>query len=133
MGCQTDQCAMVETGKDVLLEYCTTHPSLLCMGWIHTHPTFDCFLSSIDLHTTFGYQQSLPEAIAVVVSHHANTTLAFRLTPAGMGVIRGCHERGFHQHATEGGVDLSATMYEEARGVVWVDGGGVVDARSAGV
>ncbi len=26
------------------------------MGWIHTHPTQTCFLSSIDVHTQCGYQ-----------------------------------------------------------------------------
>ena len=26
------------------------------LGWIHTHPTQTCFLSSIDIHTHCGYQ-----------------------------------------------------------------------------
>lgn len=26
------------------------------LGWIHTHPTQSCFLSSIDVHTHCGYQ-----------------------------------------------------------------------------
>lgn len=26
------------------------------LGWIHTHPTQTCFLSSIDVHTHCGYQ-----------------------------------------------------------------------------
>jgi STAM-binding protein len=29
---------------------------LLQLGWIHTHPTQSCFLSSIDVHTQYGYQ-----------------------------------------------------------------------------
>lgn len=29
---------------------------VLTLGWIHTHPTQDCFLSSVDLHTHHGYQ-----------------------------------------------------------------------------
>ena len=32
--------------------------SLYPMGWIHTHPTQTCFLSSIDIHTQCGYQVS---------------------------------------------------------------------------
>ena len=30
--------------------------SLYPLGWIHTHPTQTCFLSSIDVHTQCGYQ-----------------------------------------------------------------------------
>lgn len=29
---------------------------LLPLGWIHTHPTQSCFLSSIDVHTQMGFQ-----------------------------------------------------------------------------
>lgn len=29
---------------------------LMPLGWIHTHPTQTCFLSSIDVHTQCGYQ-----------------------------------------------------------------------------
>lgn len=29
------------------------------LGWIHTHPTQTCFLSSIDVHTHCGYQVGL--------------------------------------------------------------------------
>lgn len=41
---------------------------LMTIGWIHTHPQFDLFLSSVDLHNQFGYQMQLPEAIAIVYS-----------------------------------------------------------------
>ncbi|XP_026404967.1 AMSH-like ubiquitin thioesterase 3 isoform X3 [Papaver somniferum] len=42
--------------------------SLFSLGWIHTHPSQTCFMSSIDLHTQFSYQVMLPEAIAVVMA-----------------------------------------------------------------
>ena len=29
--------------------------SLSVLGWIHTHPTQTAFLSSVDMHTQFGY------------------------------------------------------------------------------
>lgn len=29
---------------------------LFQLGWIHTHPTQTCFMSSIDLHTHYSYQ-----------------------------------------------------------------------------
>lgn len=38
------------------------------MGWIHTHPTQTCFLSSVDVHTHAGYQTMLDEAMAIVMA-----------------------------------------------------------------
>ena len=32
--------------------------ALYPLGWIHTHPTQTCFLSSVDVHTQCGYQVS---------------------------------------------------------------------------
>jgi STAM-binding protein len=42
--------------------------SIITIGWIHTHPQYDVFLSSIDLHNQLGYQAQLNEAIAIVYS-----------------------------------------------------------------
>lgn len=39
---------------------------LMVLGWIHTHPTQTCFMSSRDLHTHSGYQVMMPESIAIV-------------------------------------------------------------------
>lgn len=39
---------------------------LMILGWIHTHPTQTCFMSSRDLHTHSGYQVMMPESIAIV-------------------------------------------------------------------
>ena len=47
---------------------CQMKYDLRTIGWIHTHPGYDLFLSSIDLHTQLGYQMQLPEAIALVYS-----------------------------------------------------------------
>lgn len=33
--------------------------ALYPLGWIHTHPTQTCFLSSVDVHTQCGYQVML--------------------------------------------------------------------------
>ncbi len=30
--------------------------ALYPLGWIHTHPTQTCFLSSVDVHTHCGFQ-----------------------------------------------------------------------------
>ena len=45
---------------------------LLTLGWIHTHPTQQCFMSSVDLHTQYPYQLLLAEAIAIVVAPTQN-------------------------------------------------------------
>ncbi|KAK9136723.1 hypothetical protein Sjap_007317 [Stephania japonica] len=42
--------------------------SLFPLGWIHTHPSQTCFMSSVDLHTHYSYQVMLPEAIAIVMA-----------------------------------------------------------------
>ncbi|XP_024023974.1 AMSH-like ubiquitin thioesterase 2 isoform X2 [Morus notabilis] len=42
--------------------------SLFPVGWIHTHPTQSCFMSSVDLHTQFSYQVMVPEAFAIVMA-----------------------------------------------------------------
>ncbi|KAK7320040.1 hypothetical protein RJT34_04769 [Clitoria ternatea] len=75
--------------------------SLFPLGWIHTHPTQSCFMSSIDVHTHYSYQIMLPEAVAIVMAptDSSRTHGIFRLTtPGGMSVIRQCQQRGFHQH-----------------------------------
>jgi len=53
------------TDEEALFDFQDKH-SLLTLGWIHTHPTQTCFMSSVDLHTQVGYQLMLPEAIAIV-------------------------------------------------------------------
>ncbi len=42
-------------------------PGLYIVGWYHTHPGFDVFLSSIDIETQKRYQMMFPKAIAMVV------------------------------------------------------------------
>lgn len=75
--------------------------SLFPLGWIHTHPTQSCFMSSIDVHTHYSYQIMLPESVAIVMAPQDATRKhgIFRLTsPGGMSVIRQCQQRGFHPH-----------------------------------
>jgi STAM-binding protein len=61
--CTSDTCETENEGT--MLEYCIEE-DLLMLGWIHTHPTQTCFMSSRDLHTQSGYQVMLPESIAIV-------------------------------------------------------------------
>ncbi|KAI4338542.1 hypothetical protein MLD38_023589 [Melastoma candidum] len=75
--------------------------SLFPLGWIHTHPTQTCFMSSVDLHTHYSYQIMLPEAVAIVMAP-TDTSCShgiFHLSdPGGVNLIRNCQERGFHPH-----------------------------------
>ncbi|KAJ2568079.1 hypothetical protein IW140_004167 [Coemansia sp. RSA 1813] len=76
---------------------------LITLGWIHTHPTQTCFMSSLDLHTQCSYQLMLPEAIAIVCSpKHEPHFGIFRLTdPSGMDIIQNCKEKtAFHPHGS---------------------------------
>ncbi|GJC99935.1 MOV34/MPN/PAD-1 family protein [Colletotrichum higginsianum] len=50
--------------ESTMLDYCINE-DLLMVGWIHTHPTQTCFMSSRDLHTQAGYQVMMPESIAI--------------------------------------------------------------------
>ena len=75
---------------------------ILTLGWIHTHPTQSCFMSSVDLHTQFPFQALMAEAIAIVVAPTRSPNYGvFRLTDpptGGMTIIGNCRLDGFHPH-----------------------------------
>ena len=97
-----DTCEALPGAEEQILTYALTN-DLVCVGWIHTHPTQSCFLSSVDLHTTLAYQQMLPEAVAIVVAPTDSTLPIgiFRLSTVGLQVIKNCPRRGFHSHDVE--------------------------------
>ncbi|CAL4965349.1 unnamed protein product [Urochloa decumbens] len=73
------------------------------LGWIHTHPTQDCFMSSVDLHNHYSYQKELHEAFAIVLAPSKESKRdrekIFHLTdPGGMRAIGDCNKRSFHPH-----------------------------------
>ncbi|XP_062502554.1 uncharacterized protein LOC134179634 [Corticium candelabrum] len=51
--------------EDDLVFYQLEH-ELMTVGWIHTHPSHGCFLSSVDLHCHYSYQRLMKESIAIV-------------------------------------------------------------------
>jgi len=59
----SDTCEMIN--ESALFDYCDSE-DLMTLGWIHTHPTQTCFMSSRDLHTHHPYQVLMPESIAIV-------------------------------------------------------------------
>ncbi|GMY27876.1 AMSH-like ubiquitin thioesterase 3 [Fagus crenata] len=86
--------------------------SLFPLGWIHTHPSQTCFMSSVDLHTHYSYQIMLPEAIAIVMAPTDTSSPhgIFHLSdPSGVSVIRNCQQRGFHPHEE---ADDGSPIYE---------------------
>ncbi|CAM9784704.1 unnamed protein product [Ectocarpus sp. 6 AP-2014] len=108
---QTGTPNSVETTDETELFNYMLSNKLITLGWIHTHPKQDCFMSSVDLHTHCGYQLMLPEAVAVVYAPGDNKKRVgvFRLTqPEGMKLIQECKLKGFHQHPDD------ITIYEQA-------------------
>lgn len=59
------------TNESAFFDYCASE-DLMVLGWIHTHPTQSCFMSSRDLHTHCGYQIMMPESIAIVCAPSQN-------------------------------------------------------------
>ncbi|KAF3053428.1 hypothetical protein E8E11_005655 [Didymella keratinophila] len=98
---QTSTSDTCETlNEEELFDYCDKE-NLLVVGWIHTHPTQTCFMSSRDLHTHVGYQVMMAESIAIVCAPSKQPSWGcFRLTdPPGKQAILGCSKPGiFHPH-----------------------------------
>ncbi|RYP72610.1 hypothetical protein DL771_004105 [Monosporascus sp. 5C6A] len=99
--CTSDTC---ETENETsLLDYCIEN-DLLILGWIHTHPTQTCFMSSRDLHTQASYQVMLKESIAIVCAPRFEPSYGiFRLTnPPGLDHVLQCTQQAtFHQHSID--------------------------------
>ncbi|VDC05233.1 unnamed protein product [Peniophora sp. CBMAI 1063] len=94
----SDTCTMDE--EELVLEFTETR-SLVTLGWIHTHPTQSCFMSSVDLHTHSGFQRMLPESFAIVCAPKYNPSFGiFRLTdPPGLQIVLDCQAKeAFHPH-----------------------------------
>jgi STAM-binding protein len=65
----SDTCATKD--EEAFFEYCNRE-ELMVLGWIHTHPSQTCFMSSVDLHTHAGYQLMMKESIAIVCAPSKN-------------------------------------------------------------
>ncbi|KAK6544195.1 hypothetical protein TWF694_000901 [Orbilia ellipsospora] len=96
----SDTCNMMDESS--LFDYIDSE-DLMVLGWIHTHPTQTCFMSSVDLHTHCGYQMMLRESIAIVCAPSSQPSWGvFRLTdPDGVRAIKNCNNTGlFHPHSS---------------------------------
>jgi STAM-binding protein len=65
----SDTCETKDEGS--LFDYCDAE-DLMVFGWIHTHPSQTCFMSSRDLHTHGSYQVMMAESIAIVCAPSKN-------------------------------------------------------------
>jgi hypothetical protein len=69
------------------------------VGWVHSHPTFDAFLSSVDQHMQYSLQCLSKRSIAVVTDSKQEFKI-FRLTSKGMDCVKDCpHAAGPHSHS----------------------------------
>ncbi|RDB17318.1 AMSH-like protease sst2 [Hypsizygus marmoreus] len=94
----SDTCTMDE--EELVMQF-TEERDLITLGWIHTHPSQSCFMSSVDLHTHSGFQCMLPESFAVVCAPKSNPNFGiFRLTdPPGLKTVLECTAKeAFHPH-----------------------------------
>jgi len=66
-------------------EECNTH----VVGWIHSHPTFEAFFSSIDQHMMYKIQKDLPSAYGIVLDKNQEFR-CLRLSEAGMKAVEAC-------------------------------------------
>jgi proteasome lid subunit RPN8/RPN11 len=79
---QTSTSDTCETlNEEEFFDYCDKE-ELLVIGWIHTHPTQTCFMSSRDLHTHVGYQVMMPESIAIVCAPSKEPRFVVALLPS---------------------------------------------------
>lgn len=79
-------------------EFFNANPGLVILGVIHTHPGFESFLSSVDLHMLYNYACLNASVISIVYAPERNTFPAFALTTKGMETLQNCEEEGFHRH-----------------------------------
>ncbi|KAJ7107551.1 hypothetical protein C8R44DRAFT_637374 [Mycena epipterygia] len=94
----SDTCTMDE--EERVLGF-TEERGLVMVGWIQTHPSQACFMSSADLHTHASFQRMLPESFAVVCAPNSDPKFGiFRLTdPPGLQTVLKCTAtRAFHPH-----------------------------------
>ncbi|WFD31910.1 ubiquitinyl hydrolase 1 [Malassezia sp. CBS 17886] len=118
-------------GEEDVLAFQLAH-DIDVLGWIHTHPSQSCFLSSLDLHTQAGYQTLLPEAFAVVCAPQHDPSLGiFRLRSRALRYILACRDpEPFHTHEDD---DDGASLYAdvlEARARGGLCGRGTHDAAA---
>ncbi len=112
-----------------LLDYCNSRDWIV-IGWIHTHPTFKAFLSSIDQHQQTSIQSSQPKAVAIVLDQD-DVPFFFRMTEKGMEFCKACKEEGSHKHPDKFFIEVPVHIMssgKRAHGYVYNEADVVKDA-----
>ncbi|KAJ6484536.1 hypothetical protein DFH09DRAFT_949296 [Mycena vulgaris] len=95
----SDTCTMNE--EEGVLAF-TEARELITLGWIHTHPSQSCFMSSVDLHTHAGhvFPRMLAESFTVVCAPKSDSKYIFCLTDLlGLQfVLEYTAKQAFHPH-----------------------------------
>eukprot|EP01084_Bolivina_argentea_P308861 534170_1 len=101
------------------INYSVDCNNMVCVGWVHTHPRQNNFLSSVDLHQTHFYgctaSTNIP-FLAIVISptdENMKYTGVYSLTNIGKSALAGCGRTGHHTHIANQ-VDMSLQFYETA-------------------
>ena len=76
-----------------LLQHLESTKSVV-VGWIHSHPSWDAFFSSLDQHQQYSLQKDADFAFGLVVGKD-KTVRCLRLNAAGMDAVAKC------QHSTQ--------------------------------
>ena len=85
----SDSCQMHENSVDWVLQQ-SINNNITILGWIHTHPSQTNFLSSVDLHASYSYQQTQPLSIAIVYSGIDQSCKYYKITDLGMNILKNC-------------------------------------------
>ena len=87
-------CQALEASHCMRLKFCQTQ-NMNEYGWIHTHPTQDQMMSSIDMHSTWNHQKIEKSSISIVVSIKDTPHIGYyRLNETGMNRIQSCANAG---------------------------------------
>ena len=100
------------TDEHQIADFFERNSEKILLGLVHTHPRWDSFLSSVDLHALYTYASQNPNVVSFVLAPEKGTFPAFCLTAKGMDILEKCKKEGFHQHKN------AQNLYEEAKHVV---------------
>ena len=79
------------------LYYIQNHLNSKVIGWLHTHTNGTrCMFSSVDVHSQFLFQSSLPDAIGIVLqmdSEQCKDIDFYKLNEFGMNHVNNCQHK----------------------------------------
>lgn len=65
--------------------------SSVIVGWVHSHPTFDAFFSTVDQHMMWLLQRESPQSFGIVIDKDRKPRV-LRLTDAAMEEVKCCFQ-----------------------------------------